>query len=124
MHFNLDQWGTGELIRGSAAHDSTTVAPVDDVAVEGLLDPEILPAIRAIGIEVADTSSQGPGRPEPSKPSVGKSDNVIQDRSNPEEQIKAEKVKALNLKRAGKQAEALNALRRAKMLEKKLDSSA
>ncbi|KAL6207046.1 hypothetical protein ACLB2K_024291 [Fragaria x ananassa] len=108
----------------SAAHDSTTVAPVDDVAVEGLLDPEILSALRAIGIEDANTSSQGPGRPEPSKPNVGKNDNVIQDRSNIEEQIKAEKGKALNLKRAGKQAEALDALRRAKMLEKKLNSSA
>ncbi|KAL6198013.1 hypothetical protein ACLB2K_027805 [Fragaria x ananassa] len=103
----------------SAAHDSTTVAPVEDVAVEGLLDPEILSALRAIGIEDANTS-----KPEPSKPNVGKSDNVIQDRSNLEEQIKAEKVKALNLKRAGKQAEALDALRRAKMLEKKLNSSA
>ncbi|KAM5588543.1 hypothetical protein ABKV19_006815 [Rosa sericea] len=108
----------------SAAHDSTTVAPVDDAAVEGLLDPELLSALRAIGIEDANTSSQGPGRPEHSKPNVGKSDNVIQDRSNLEEQIKAEKVKAVNLKRAGKQAEALDALRRAKMLEKKLNSSA
>ncbi|KAL6197550.1 hypothetical protein ACLB2K_033158 [Fragaria x ananassa] len=103
----------------SAAHDTTTVALVDDVAVEGLLDPEILSALRAIGIEDANTS-----KPEPSKPNVGKSDNVIHDRSNLEEQIKAEKVKALNLKRAGKQAEALEALRRAKMLEKKLNSSA
>ncbi|KAK9907035.1 hypothetical protein M0R45_002488 [Rubus argutus] len=107
-----------------AAHDSTTVAPVDDVAVEGLLDPELLSALRAIGIEDANISSQGPGRPEHSKPNVGKSDNVIQEGSNLEEQIKAEKVQALNLKRAGKQAEALDALRRAKMLEKKLNSSA
>ncbi|XP_050371251.1 uncharacterized protein LOC126789202 [Argentina anserina] len=107
----------------SAAHDSTTAAPADDVAVEGLLDPEILSALRAIGIEDANTSSQGPGRPEHSKPSVSKIDNAIQDRSNLEEQIKAEKVKALHLKRAGKQAEALDALRRAKMLEKKLNSS-
>lgn len=107
-----------------AAQDPTTVAPVDDVAVEGLLDPELLSALRAIGIEDANISSQGPGRPEHSKPNVGKSDNVIQEVSNLEEQIKAEKVKALNLKRAGKQAEALDALRRAKMLEKKLNSLA
>nr|GEX26779.1 tetratricopeptide-like helical [Tanacetum cinerariifolium] len=39
-----------------------------------------------------------------------------------EEYIKKEKVKAVHLKHAGKQAEALDALRRAKMLEKKLNT--
>lgn len=38
------------------------------------------------------------------------------------ERIKAEKVKAVSLKRSGKQAEALDALRRAKFHEKKLQS--
>ncbi|CAB4275892.1 unnamed protein product [Prunus armeniaca] len=106
--------------------DSTTVdkvEPLDDVSVEGLLDPQLLSALKAIGIDDASILSQGPGRPEPSKVDAGKSNNPTQDRSQLEEQIKAEKVKAVNLKRAGKQAEALDALRKAKLLEKKLNSS-
>ena len=112
-------------LEASAAHDSTTVdkvEPVEDVSVEGLLDPQLLAALKEIGIESASNLSQGPERPEPSKVNVGKSNNIIQDRSQLEEQIKAEKVKAVNLKRAGKQAEALDALRKAKLLEKKLNS--
>ncbi|CAN6552886.1 unnamed protein product [Malus baccata var. baccata] len=108
----------------SAAHDSTTVdkgESMDDVSVEGL-DPQLLAALKEIGIENASNLSQGPERPEPSKANVGKSNNTIQDRSQLEEQIKAEKVKAVNLKRAGKQGEALDALRKAKLLEKKLNS--
>ncbi|KAI5330791.1 PREDICTED: RUN and FYVE domain-containing [Prunus dulcis] len=64
-----------------------------------------------------------PGRPEPSKVNAGKSNNPTQDRSQLEEQIKVEKVMAINLKRAVKQAEALVTLRKAKMLEKKLNYS-
>ncbi|BBH00672.1 phosphoinositide-binding protein [Prunus dulcis] len=64
-----------------------------------------------------------PGRPEPSKVNAGKSNNPTQDRSQLEEQIKVEKVKAITLKRAVKQAEALVTLRKAKMLEKKLNYS-
>ncbi|PQP92165.1 uncharacterized protein Pyn_15276 [Prunus yedoensis var. nudiflora] len=108
------------------AQDSTTVdkvEPLDDVSVEGLLDPQLLSALKAIGIDDASILSQGPGRPEPSKVNAGKSNNPTHDRSQLEEQIKAEKVKAVNLKRAGKQAEALDALRKAKLLEKKLNSS-
>ncbi|KAL4628621.1 hypothetical protein ACB092_05G253200 [Castanea dentata] len=44
------------------------------------------------------------------------------ERTQLEERIKAEKVKAVNLKRSGKQAEALDALRRAKLFEKKLSA--
>ncbi|XP_068325091.1 uncharacterized protein [Pyrus communis] len=108
----------------SAAHDSATVdkgESMDDVSVEGL-DPQLLAALKEIGIENASNLSQGPERPEPSKVNVGKGNNAIQDRSRLEEQIKAEKVKAVNFKRAGKQAEALDALRKAKLLEKKLNS--
>ncbi|KAM1033386.1 hypothetical protein TB2_036374 [Malus domestica] len=112
-------------LEASAAHDSTTVdkvESVDDISVEGLLDPQLLAALKEIGIESGSNLSQGTERPEPSKVNVGKSNNIIQDRSQLEEQIKAEKVKAVNLKRAGKQAEALDALRKAKLLEKKLNS--
>ncbi|CAL8144762.1 unnamed protein product [Prunus armeniaca] len=92
-------------------HDPTTVS------VEGLLDPQLLSALKAIGIDDASILSQGPGRPEPSKVNAGKSNNPTQDRTQLEEQIKVEKVKAINLKRAVKQAEALVTLRKAKMLE-------
>ncbi|KAL5841820.1 hypothetical protein ACOSQ3_012423 [Xanthoceras sorbifolium] len=69
--------------------------------------------------------SQRPERAEPAKPTPGKSsENSNQERIQLEERIKAEKTKAVNLKRSGKQAEALDALRRAKMYEKKLNSLA
>lgn len=106
--------------------------PVDDVSVEDLLDPQLLSALREVGIENAVAQSS-PEKTEPikakavvnkvqaetvkAKPVVNKSETT-----ELEEQIKAEKVKALNFKRAGKQAEALDALRRAKLLEKKLRS--
>ncbi|XP_059623767.1 uncharacterized protein LOC132266802 [Cornus florida] len=110
-----------------AGHNSTKSSvsgaePVDDVGVEDLLDPQLLSALKAIGLEDASIVSRGPEKPEPAKPVVVKSENSIQERIELEERIKAEKVKAVNLKRSGKQAEALDALRRAKMLEKKLNS--
>ncbi|KAM3749487.1 hypothetical protein ACB098_05G188900 [Castanea mollissima] len=53
---------------------------------------------------------------------VGKSETSTLERTQLEEWIKAEKVKAVKLKRSGKQAEALDALRRAKLFEKKLSA--
>ncbi|XP_073268576.1 uncharacterized protein [Populus alba] len=98
--------------------------PVDDVVVEDLLDPQLLSALKAIGIEDTSTISQGSERPGPVKVSPTKSESNSQERIQLEERIKAEKVKAVNLKRAGKQAEALDALRRSKLFEKKLNSLA
>ncbi|GJT84141.1 tetratricopeptide-like helical domain containing protein [Tanacetum coccineum] len=109
--------------------------PVDDVGVEALLDPQLLSALRELGIESAVAQSP-PEKTEPvrAKPVViqaepdkgkvviNKTDTTNKDRTELEEQIKAEKVKAVHLKRAGKQAEALDALRRAKLLEKKLNT--
>ncbi|KAH0985975.1 hypothetical protein GBA52_013152 [Prunus armeniaca] len=92
-------------------HDPTTVS------VDGLLDPQLLSALKSIGIDDASILSQGPGRPEPSKVNAGKSNNPTQDRTQLEEQIKVEKVKAINLKRTVKQVESLVTLRKAKMLE-------
>nr|XP_043621232.1 uncharacterized protein LOC122592963 [Erigeron canadensis] len=124
-----------------AANESAKpVGPVDDVGVEDLLDPQLLFALREIGIEGAVAQSL-PEKPEPikNKPVVNKTqaepsvkaksvvnqgEATTKDRTEMEEQIKAEKVKAVTLKRAGKQAEALDALRRAKVLEKKLNSLA
>ncbi|XP_071691261.1 uncharacterized protein [Rutidosis leptorrhynchoides] len=106
--------------------------PVDDVSVEDLLDPQLLSALREAGIETSVAQSS-PEKIDPvkTKPVVNKvqvdpvkAKQVVNksETTELEEQIKAEKVKALQFKRAGKQAEALDALRRAKMLEKKLKS--
>lgn len=118
-----------------AANESTKPAgAADDVSVEDLLDPQLLSALREVGIEGGFARSspekmeQVKTKPvlnkvqvEPAnfKPVVNKSETA-----ELEEQIKAEKVKAVNLKRAGKQSEALDALRRAKLLEKKLNALA
>lgn len=110
--------------------DSTTSKPepVDDVAVEDFLDPQLLSALKAIGLDnpvnpppVSKTeTTQATAKPNP----VKEGNNINQERSQLEERIKAEKVKAVTLKRAGKQAEALDALRRAKLYEKKLNALA
>ncbi|XP_031500077.1 uncharacterized protein LOC116264162 [Nymphaea colorata] len=102
----------------------------DDVSVEDLLDPQLLSALQAIGIpglglptptpQVREAKGNIPRQQVSSN--VGSSKNPSQERSQLEEQIKAEKVQALHLKRAGKPAEAMDALRRAKLLEKKLNS--
>ncbi|KAG9144242.1 hypothetical protein Leryth_023047 [Lithospermum erythrorhizon] len=110
----------------STGHDSTTssaVDKIDDVIVESFLDPELLSALKAIGIQDGSSGSQGPqGQGHVSKESsVTKADSYAEDRVHLEEQIKAEKTKALQLKRSGKQAEAMDALRRSKLYEKKLN---
>ncbi|KAL3724657.1 hypothetical protein ACJRO7_029772 [Eucalyptus globulus] len=109
----------------SASHDSgkSSEDGMDDVVIEDLLDPELFSALKAIGIDDSSMVSRGPKKPEPVKHNLQSRENSGQDSIHLEEQIKAEKVKAVNLKRAGKQAEALDALRRAKMLEKKLNTS-
>lgn len=100
---------------------------VDDVVVEDLLDPDLLSALRAIGIEDTSTVSRSPDQQklEPVRVNAGRNDsasNLTKERTKLEEGIRAEKAKALNLKRSGKQAEAIDALRRAKLLEKKLNA--
>ncbi|KAL0012527.1 hypothetical protein SO802_007635 [Lithocarpus litseifolius] len=108
-----------ELAESSGSKSET----VDDVVVEDLLDPQLLSALKAIGLEDANMAvAHVPERREPSKPNVGKSETSALERTQLEERIKAEKVKAVNLKRSGKQAEALDALRRAKLFEKKLSA--
>ncbi|KAF8117705.1 hypothetical protein N665_0008s0059 [Sinapis alba] len=109
---------------------SSKSEPVDDVAVEDFLDPQLLSALKAIGLDssVSKTDTiQATPKPvhEAVKPSPAKeSDNNNQERSQLEERIKAEKIKAVTLKRLGKQTEALDALRRAKLYEKKLNALA
>lgn len=95
-----------------------------DVGVEDFLDPQLLSALQAIGIENTNTVPRVPDKLQSSKLNVGNSDNPNQEKIQLEEQVKAEKVKALNLKRSGKQVEALDALRKAKLLQKKLNSLA
>ncbi|XP_047174045.1 uncharacterized protein LOC124841760 [Vigna umbellata] len=94
---------------------------VDDVMVEDFLDPQLLSALKAVGLDDVGVVSKAPERQETVK-SNAKVQNSNQERIQLEERIKEEKVKALNLKRSGKQAEALDALRRAKLYEKKLNS--
>ncbi|KAJ4977394.1 hypothetical protein NE237_002500 [Protea cynaroides] len=110
-----------------SGHDSLNASKeaesVDDLGIEDFLDPQLLSALKAVGMHDADTVSQVPARPEATK-LISSKESSSQERSQLEEKIKAEKVKALNLKRAGNQAEALEALRRAKQLEKKLNSLA
>ncbi|XP_027920945.1 uncharacterized protein LOC114178977 isoform X1 [Vigna unguiculata] len=104
------------------AQDSNKLDGVDDVTVEDFLDPQLLSALKAVGLnDVGVVVSKAPERQETVKPNA-KVENSNQERIQLEERIKEEKVKALNLKRSGKQAEALDALRRAKLYEKKLNS--
>ncbi|CAN6452046.1 unnamed protein product [Victoria cruziana] len=102
----------------------------EDVSVEDLLDPQLLSALQAIGMQGLELPTPAPQvraakgdiPKQLASSNVGSSKNPSQERSQLEEQIKAEKVQALHLKRAGKPAEAMDALRRAKLLEKKLNS--
>ncbi|EPS67059.1 hypothetical protein M569_07719, partial [Genlisea aurea] len=78
----------------------------DDVGVEDFMDPQLLSALNSIGFEATTAADNRRGAGE--------------EQSELIERIKAEKLKAVKLKRAGNQAEALDSLRRAKLLEKKL----
>lgn len=105
----------------SGAHDSSSSSaaePTSDPMVENFLDPQLLSALRAIGIRDANPAAPGPDEVPVSK----QADKSVEERAELEEQIKGERMKALNFKRSGKQAEALDALRRAKLFEKKLNS--
>lgn len=127
-----------ESATGSSGHGAE---PTDEVSVEDFLDPQLLSALAAIGISDTAVGSQAPEkseaqnsvamdtggpqgrqRPESKKSVTGMVDNTDEEKTQLEEKIKAEKLKALNLKRSGKQAEALAALRQAKLFEKKLIS--
>ncbi|KAJ4831751.1 hypothetical protein Tsubulata_025521 [Turnera subulata] len=106
----------------STKSSANVAEPLDDVIVEDLLDPQLLSALKGIGIDDGNTPQQQSDRPVSAKVNATTSENISQERIQLEERIKAEKVKAVNLKRAGKQTEALDALRRAKLFEKKLNS--
>lgn len=110
----------------SAAQDSMTstanaAEAVDDVIVEDFLDPQLMSALKAIGVNDVSSGFHGTENHE-SRKNLASVDNSNDERRQLEERIKAEKVKALNFKRSGKQTEALDALRTAKLLEKKLNS--
>lgn len=93
-----------------------------DTGIEDLLDPQLLSALKSVGWEDGDLGAPPPKKPE-AKLNADKGGNPPRgERAHLEEMIKVEKVRALNLKREGKQAEALEALRSAKRLEKKLAS--
>ncbi|XP_068639388.1 uncharacterized protein [Aristolochia californica] len=109
-----------------AALDSnaTGKGPVDDVAVDDFLDPQLLTALKSIGWQDSDIVVQTTETQATLNAVTSRKINEEKERSQLEEEIKTERAQALNLKRAGKQTEALNSLRRAKQLEKKLNSLA
>lgn len=109
--------------------DETAVGPpntveADDANVEDFLDPQLLSALLSLGIETTQVTpgNQGIERSATAKSNASNASDAEIERKQLTEQIKVEKVKALNLKRAGNQAEALDALRQAKLYEKKLQS--
>ncbi|XP_057550394.1 uncharacterized protein LOC130828430 [Amaranthus tricolor] len=110
------------------AATSSDVGSTDDAIVEDLFDPQLISALKAIGLQdevVHQTpvkTEQPISKVEQTTFIVSRNENSNQERTRLEVQIKAEKTKALTLKRSGKQAEALDALRRAKQMEKKLNS--
>ncbi|XP_022862665.1 uncharacterized protein LOC111382862 [Olea europaea var. sylvestris] len=112
-----------ELDAHNKTGTSENAESVDDVSVEDFLDPQLLPALNSIGMEHTRTKPQSIERPESNKSVTSKlAMPMKRGRVQLVERITAEKVKAVSLKRSGKQAEALDALRRAKFHEKKLQS--
>ncbi|KAM3261624.1 hypothetical protein ACQJBY_052356 [Aegilops geniculata] len=110
----------------SQGSNSGGKSEASDAFVEDLIDPQMMSALKSIGWSAADLSTQSPP-PQPlvkaeARPTAAATSKAQTEKSQLEEQIKAEKLKALTLKREGKQAEALEALRSAKRLEKKLVS--
>ncbi|XP_010913205.1 uncharacterized protein [Elaeis guineensis] len=105
--------------RSSTSTSAGKLEAMGDAVVEDLLDPQLMSALKSIGWQDTDFGAQPSSKLE-SKPKVEKDGNPQAEKAHLEEQIKAEKLRALNLKRAGKQTEALEALRSAKRLEKKL----
>ncbi|OMO62583.1 Tetratricopeptide-like helical [Corchorus olitorius] len=83
-----------------AAQDSTKSSAVDDVIVEDLLDPQLLSALKAIGLDDSSVVSQRSESQESVKSNASKSENVDQERNQLQERIKVEKLKAVNLKRS------------------------
>ncbi|XP_073138993.1 uncharacterized protein [Henckelia pumila] len=108
-----------QLQDSESLDSSKSSEPVDDVSVEDFLDPQLLSALRSLGLEDAQNTYRDAETTEPPKSNV---DHSNSERDKLMELWKAEKVKAVNLKRLGNQAEALDALRRAKLYEKKLQS--
>ncbi|GFP98333.1 vacuolar protein sorting-associated protein 27 [Phtheirospermum japonicum] len=96
-----------------------SVEPVDDVIIEDFLDPQLLSMLQSVGLDDGRASTSQ-GVESTTKPNAETNANA--EREQLVERIKAEKVKAVTLKRSGKQAEALDALRRAKLYEKKLQN--
>lgn len=108
----------------------------DVVGVEDLLDPQLLAALKGVGFREGDlTAPSGHKGPINAPPlnDVGSSSRGMAvapsksaggafeaEKKQLEEQIRAEKLQAVQLKRAGKQAEALEKFRGAKQLEKRL----
>lgn len=106
----------------------------DVAGVDDLLDPQLLAALKGVGFREGDLTGHNAPAPVTAKPQTSDaasstSRSSIAAPSNPtleaekkqlQEQIRAQKLQAVQLKRAGKQGEALEKLRGAKQLEKRL----
>lgn len=135
-----------ELAGNSQARTSIDGISNDDgEAVDDIFDPQLLSALKGIGWKENDIFSQMPTQGvsaknkglvstsshvhgnlgnDTARANVDKTEGSNEERTGLEENIRAERLKARDFKRAGKQTEALDALRRAKQLEKKLQSLA
>jgi len=110
----------------------------DVAGVEDLLDPQLLAALKGVGFKEGDlkTPVNAPtgvtGQPRSSDVSSSSRSSTVApskpagtgaleaEKKQLEEQIRAQKIQAVQLKRAGKPGEALEKLRGAKQLEKRL----
>ncbi|KAH7287311.1 hypothetical protein KP509_32G049500 [Ceratopteris richardii] len=115
-----------------------TVPQTDNLAlVDDFLDPELLAALKGLGWKENDihpkTSETKPENVEKvqevnhrktKEVAASSISGLLQtsEREQLEQSIKSEKIRALQLKRSGQQAEALEVLKGAKLLEKRLQS--
>ncbi|KAI5080582.1 hypothetical protein GOP47_0003765 [Adiantum capillus-veneris] len=117
---------------GSAAEGPSAMPKGDDSGmVEDIFDPQLLAALQGLGWKKSDLRAKPPlEKPQPAthksstEAPTTSTASLVQnnEKEELEQKIKSEKIRALNLKRAGHQTEALEALRGAKLLEKILQS--
>lgn len=109
----------------------------DMAAVEDLFDPQLLAALKGLGWKESDLRTTTPEvRPETVEkpqeaihrksaevpPTSAKRSVESNEKEQLEQKIRSEKIRAVQLRRGGQQAEALEVLRGAKLLEKRLQS--
>lgn len=106
----------------------------DEEGVDDIFDPQLVAALKGLGWKEIDYLGAAPKAGQKVKEKVptgnsGKADMATgtnfkqnEEKHQLEAKIKSEKVRAVQLKRSGRQSEALDALRAAKQLERQLQS--